>query len=276
MTKTKNEELGEKPWHTRYSDGILVAAVPLFSYVVVFVYQSGYFNYFKIPLQFISFKLNEIFISITSLIILIGIWNWIEGLSIRILPKNLTPQIAKRIRPFIFLLSLLSLLLLLYPNNKEYWQYSFLSLVIIALYEFLFPLYKMRKIKSNYSKKLEKYYSEQERKKEAKTNKTTLDYIFQRMGISLTQGFIVLLFLFLGIYSLGHLQAVNQKNYYVIDQSEKVILYVGTDTFIVASFNRTTKVVEKNISIINTNSDPPLYFRSESIGPLISQYKTSP
>lgn len=265
----KNVSKSKEAPKWKLSDSILLAIVPIASYLIVFVFEAGYFNYYGMPLQFISFSINELLIAAVSLSLLLGLWAFVERIILSIFPYSLPDPVMNRVQSIASIGSLIAILYVYYPEQSNIWNYLFVSLIFVALGEFVLPIFTMKKIKGGYIKKLTAVDKRANKREDVNRNRSLLETVVGRFNKHVLRYLPFAVVLLIGIYFLGGLQGQNQKNYYVVSTNpELVVLYVSTERFIAAPFDRDTKTFEPRFVFISPTQDATIQLIPEHIGPL--------
>ena len=267
-----NSEQKKKPTF-RLSEGIVLAGAPIAAYLFVFFFEKGVTSYFKIPLEFISISLVNVFI-LGGLLFgaFLFFFLMLEVLTM-LFPKRLNPHIFRALLPLI--LVAVFVVIQIYFFGLAGWKYWIVLLMMFLIFsglQFLWPL-KTQKDKSTYIEKLEG-----QEQIEARVIGFS-DIIAIRFGRNIV---LLIIFIILGILlsqSIGTAQAFNQSDFLVTNTSpEMVVLRIYGDSLICAPFDRGTKEVQNSFKVIKV-SDSNLLLTLEKIGPLHPvnlQVKTPP
>jgi hypothetical protein len=263
------------------SDAVLVAAVPLLAYMIIFVFEWGYFGVLKIPMQFISFDINEIFIVIGSLILIgTAVLIWFNLLFQPYFLGKLPAPIINKLRYAIPIYCCLFAICIaywdLYMESLPYWG----GALIFTLDLFLPPL-TTKRVKGKYLEKLEALddLEHEEKKKNAANSLAArlIESCINLFGANFVFVTIYLLMLLFVIFHIGRAQALRQIDYRVVNTSpETVVLYIKPDKVIVAPFDRQTKEIEPVYRVLDYASNSNLEYRLENIGPLHLKEVISP
>lgn len=210
---------------TKILEILTVISIPVIGYVIAFVSELAYFNYFKIPSELIEISFTNLFNSILiTLVTLLTFfycssflfWGYKEHFkqkSVRIFLVYVQPPIF---------LALMALILFLY-RHKNYQ----IILLILSFHIAFLPFY-YRVI--NYFIKFGTFYSK---------------FVFLTL--------FTCSYLFLLIYVYGDTLAKNQKDYYILKSSpEKIILRMYKDILIVAPFDRKNNLIDPTYTILKT------------------------
>jgi hypothetical protein len=250
------------------SETLIIAAVPFAAYVVLFVYRAGYFDVYKLPIQFISFNLAEVFIVAGALggviLIVFGVANFV----LTFLPSKWhTPSVIERFWRILPMFILAVAFAFLYSEQSSVWVVFLAFLVIMLAIMFLPPLFS-RQIQGSYLEKMA--ILDQQRPATDGMWKTSLVY---RTAAFFGPHFIIVVFytwIFLYVtYNAGYASALNQRMFRIATTSpEMVVLYMTDDKIIAAPFDRNTKLVEPSFAVLDTNDGTNVTYRLEEVGPL--------
>lgn len=248
------------------SDTLLLAAIPFLAYLFTFVYQAGYLKAFEIPLQFVSVNIVDVF-NIGSKIlgvfaIVLGLINFFSA----ILPKDKIPFPLKR-----RLNQLVPLLLFVFPSLFLFdWgagsNLVLFFLMVVAVEMFLPPLVT-KKHKGSYLQKMEML--DNESKDSNPWDGSLLDKTVDFIGY---KAFVVIVYFLLSInltYNAGKSAALNQEIFHIVNTSpETVVLFMTNDKIISAPFDKNTKIVEPDFSVISLSNAVDLKLRLVNTGRL--------
>lgn len=125
---------------------LVIASIPILAYVIVFAYDIGYFNAFKIPSSFITFDFNNMIIAMLTLIsILLFFGNFFIPL-FHVLNKT-EVWIRRKIGPVLVAFTLYLFFVVFYGFTSHFSKYLPIGLCLYFLPSFIFPLFKYKKIK---------------------------------------------------------------------------------------------------------------------------------
>lgn len=242
------------------TDPIFLGFISVYSYLVVFIYESAYNRFFNIPNQFISLNLSSFFIVFSSILFLLVSIFLIANLFVIILPNKLNPIRYCLIRLFYPFILVISFLKFYGPSV------SFLILFLFFLYlvfeEFILPLFTQRDKKS---------YTEKLNNQELLENKIIAlpDYFYFYLGKSNYRIVFTMLFFLLLINMAGNSKAMKKENFLTTSTvPELVILRIYGDNLICAEFNKKAKTVKNNFIIKSIKANSNLTLKLEKIGPL--------
>ncbi|MEA3490148.1 MAG: hypothetical protein U9R44_07440 [Candidatus Omnitrophota bacterium] len=259
MEKTKN-------WIT---DTIIIAAAPFMGYLFAFAFESGYAQFFKFPVQFITIGLSQVLLTIFILWGVFLMLFWFVELISSAVPKN-RYFLSHSIERFIPLFGLLMGYSLLYGWSTE-------TRVVIALIlglgfiEFIVPLITQGD-KKCYEDKLEaEEGASWEFREKRGAFSVRLVKIFGQKYIMFILN-VVILIVFTRL--LGQIYASRTETFPVpLKSPDSVVLRIYGDKLICAKFNRKEKTIEPVFSIYNTTDPLRQELRLEKVGPLKPEKK---
>jgi len=248
------------------SEAVLIATTPFFAYVLCYLFEIGYCNYFELPASLIEINIFTVLNTLAILLligILIRLLFW--GLSELFEPAvGFLPLIGKIIGVFIITYIVLSIIL---GDPKE----LFVALIILfgGTIIFIFLIYLLYKIRR-------KTYNAQKGdgkrklpKDEEIKIKTLLKIKIIPFKISLSK-LILILLLSLGLsYATGYGCAKRRSSFTVINtEPEKVVLRIYGGKVICAEYDRENKVLKKRFFALYLTENRDINFEQKDIGPL--------
>lgn len=254
--------VGVRSWWK--TEGVLLAAIPFFSYLLTYIYEAGYCKFFGIPWEFISPNWANVFIFAGGLLGLIVVMFFlIEPFFITIYPELPWP-ILRRLRRLSVPVLLSLIYLFLFGKDQSVFIVVVGVILSLALLEFGLPLLTQRDRKS-YLEKLTAQDSVDDRVDGLG------DLAARRLGPSVF-GYLLLVY-FLGCLSFyaGRAAAMNQENFLVlVDEPDIAIVRVYGDRLIGMKFNREKKLAINNFKILVSTGTA---LQLENIGPLKTSSK---
>ena len=257
--------MGEGKQREWITEGLIIALIPILGYFYAFQYEVGYASYFKYPQELIIIGLPQIVIATMSLWVgIIMIFMFVESITMMIprAQRGLTDSIIK----FLPLVGFFVGSLFIYG-----WKYAWIFLVVfllIGISEFILPLFTA-KDKKSYSEKIEASWDDEWRLREAKD---TISWRLTKFIGHKNVVFVINIFIVAQLIQVfGEVVASRQVKFFTISGSpERAILRIYDDRFICAGFDRKTKIVNGDISVINPKDQSMASLKLESIGPLIT------
>lgn len=245
------------------SEGLIIAGITLFSYLVAFSYQAGYASYFQIPLQFITISITTIFISFAYVLgIAVGAY-YIFSLIWIFTPKDNDPvsfSIRKLVIVFIFEL------FIFIPFTKFNWTtviLFFSILIIFIFFEFIFPLITQRKSDNTYAEKL---IAQEEIEIYFQKN-TLVSEIDKRFGRWFVTSLLYVLLALGYSYAVGYNKAESKEYFYVTDK-DTVILAIYNDLLITSKYDRKTKTLNGISNLTKIDQTKNIEISKEKTGKL--------
>jgi len=248
-------------------DAVIIAAIPVLAYLLLYVNALGYLRVFEIPIALISFRLVDVFTLGVGLLGLAVLIYYLVGFGLGLFLKPKMPEpIADRLGPLFILFVLFMTFIFMFGTMWQEWLFILIGMAFVSLFGFVLPLITQRG-KGTY---LEKLKAQDERREQKTDERFTLSGIISRLAPNLKFAVITTgIGLFL-VYSLGRASALRQREFYVTSTApETVVLWwISDERAICAPFDRSTKEVERSFTILDIANNPGTVFRLERIGPL--------
>jgi hypothetical protein len=269
MAEEKREQrIRIGPFEVDLSDTIFIATLPALAYMLTFAYRSGYLGFFRIPTQFVSFRLGEVFTVIAALAVVGLLFLFAVDLVYTILPQRARMgALGGRLRYFLFLCFWLILTLLAFPELPMGLKAASLAaMLVLALAMFVLPLITVRG-EGSYLEKLEA--AEQAARRADQQVETLVDKLLQWIDPRLFFGIALALVLICAAWMLGRFSASSQREFHVANTSPEAVLLSITDDYVICCpFDRGTNEIEPGFLILKNGEDPNIIFQLEEIGPL--------
>jgi hypothetical protein len=261
------ENLKRKTYKSWLTEGVILAAAPVFGYLLVFAYEAGFCSIFGIPPEFIS--LNTVTVIIAALGIAV---TFALLFALSTFETTVLGYFYKRI-PFLFLSALRKtvstlliggMILYMIKAPTKHWLFLFLLVLVNFIVGIAVPYITIRRQEGhcNVSKIYERNIKE--------NAKTFENYLRQSvvMTIILVLMFIALLFL---SFSTGQIKAKSQDKFLIVHSvPETVVLRIYGDNLICAPFERGRKQVTRSFVIRKMGDNPDIILNVEMVGPLRS------
>jgi hypothetical protein len=235
--------------------GLLIAAVPAIGYVLAYIYERAFCDFYQIPTGLIQLDWNTIITAIAGVLggLLIVIW----GFTVLFFTKNGKPGPYKRRLILIGVLFGTILILSIYCNlTVTEFLIGIGSIAWLAILLFVFPLF--RKTPKAYRDKL------------IADDKTALTNVLKSSQIA-KYGFlaVLVLLLFGGITYLSGRSVATGKTQFYIPSSypNAVVLRIYGQNCICAPVVTKYKIVEKSYFVLNANT-PGLTLKLMDMGHL--------
>jgi hypothetical protein len=247
-----------------------LATLPAAAYLIIFVYNWGYFDVFKIPLRFIQFNIREVFVVCGALlafaVFLFSLFDFLSGL---FLSEIVPVSIAARVAGLTPMVMLFAAYLLLFADRWIEWIMFLAGVLILACILFVLPVMKQRG-KGSYLEKLEaadREAADRELQRSKAGGVTTFTTRFVGKNAFLVGWYVYIALQIL--YSAGRSSAVHQREFHVASvPPESVALVISEDYIVCAPFDRNTKEIEPGFMILDRQEISSVRFRLEQIGPL--------
>lgn len=244
------------------SETLTIATIPILCYLIVFIYDWGYLNFYSIPLNFIYFDINQIFIVFVFISIL-ALVLFIFGDMLFSVFRTVKPPIRRKLNTYIPNLLLCFIYFIIYGKLVKYWLSFLAILAALILIENVIIILRFRKKKS-LEKIYQAYYDEKDYKNKNETFITSYDKIFRFLGPHLS----VFIFCLYIVYQIGNAKAMTKNNYYVVNTTPERVMVWSTDKIdICSSFNRDKNTINKNYIILNRDDNSLIEYTLENIGP---------
>ncbi len=189
------------------------------------------------------------------------------NLIVQFMPRKDSPIL--RSLKYVFSVVIFLLILGYFLDNRATWVVIIILIIFFAFMEFLFPLTSQRKA-NGYLEKLRM----QEITEMEVANNDLLSFInIKYQSLFLILGFLVFTSIMFS-YGIGLNKAKNQKEFFVVDNENQVILEIYNDTIISTNFDRKSKSITGPLIINKLDNIGKLFLKKEDIGPLKSSYST--
>lgn len=251
------------------SDTLLIAAIPIMAYLLIFAYDSGYFGVYNLPYQFMNFNLVNILIissTIVLLFFLLFFWDNMVSDLLGIFPKVIRDRLGRIVLYIIFYLIFRFLYAKKY-NNWLDWVIFFGAIAFYILLEFGIPLLAV-KDKVSFMQKLEINDRKQREIRDGEQKGQKWENPFWRIANKVPE-IILIGFIFFIAYNVGRFDALSQVQYQVVNTDpERVVLWSTNDYAICAPFDRQTNEVEQSYIILKFGENPYIEYKLEHLGHL--------
>ncbi len=247
------------------SEGLLLAGLTALSYAVTFAYEAGYSTYFGIPKQLIAVNLTTMLIAAGSLlgamVMVYSIANFLWMLS----PKQ-DDLVSFVVRRYIKIVIICFIAVLPLIRHWQAWLTFLAVILVIAFFEFVFPLITQRK-KSTYAEKL--------REQENIEQRVKVHLLWHVIDLKYGRWLVTtLVYVYIGItfaYNFGRQYAESREEFFVaVNQNNSVILAIYDDTLVTAEVNHETKSLIGPISVTKLDNIKNLVIMKERVGPLLA------
>ena len=261
----KNQKDNVAPFSNfKLYESIVIATIPLVVYLLVFTFEAGYFTVFKLPFQFISFDVAEIFIAFMFLLAFaFVVFNIIKLLSLLLLKENTPPVIVHKLQSYAPVVILVLPSLLFYSSTNQLLGFG-IGLAWLLLADFVFPIFTIRKPMS-YIAKLAK--SEENKQRTRNKDSSIIDDFIRIAGRNVAKATFYFIFILLISYQTGKSMALQKRSYFVVNSHpETAVLYTARDYAIVTPFDRDDEKLGPGFQVIVFEGNSNLLFRNEQTG----------
>lgn len=228
------------------SEKTIIFISPILAYLCAFLYEAGFLNYFGIPIEFIRVELTTIVVTAGVVLSVILISYFLANLGIIFLHPLLREyKLSNKLQNIImFSLTFVGIGVFVFTfsvtSAMSYCAGAITSLIIFTILSYKGCL---------------------NTKAECDENKRN---IRRKLAILLLSFFSLFIF-WKGGFNEAHIRGA----FVVIKTSpEKVVLRIYGDRLICASFDRVTKKIQRDFTIINLTKDFSSDFNYENMGPL--------
>lgn len=263
-TKEK-EETGKIKWLT---EGLTLAAIPVFAHIVAFIYEVGYCNVFGLPIELIQVDIHRVLIvlgAIGSIALILFNAAHFAYMTFSGGPPWLRISIARLVPTFLILA--FAALAFGFSHWKE-WMILIILFITQLFFEFVFPLITQRKTKG-YVNKL----GAQDDMEIANDMKTIpKELVKKEGGRSMLQVLLVLICSFIVSHMAGRAEALRQTDFFVVESSDWTALRFYGDRIICVRVDPKQKSFGKEIRILQMDEgDKPRVFVKRELGELHTQ-----
>ncbi|MEQ9617824.1 MAG: hypothetical protein RIG61_01460 [Deltaproteobacteria bacterium] len=242
-------------------EATLIAIFTACSYWIAFVYEVGYFKTFDIPYNLIQLKLESV---LTVFVLLIGVL-WLVFLIGNFLAMFWPTHPALKVKAV--RVSLIILLLLIHIINYGFrrtdWIIYIFFGVVLIIFELIWPILVHSK-KKNFSEKI----IADEVAEEPARSKSIFGRIFNLIGPA---GYNLLLFIFVSswlAYTQGVAKAETTKEYYVVQDTNLVVVKMYPEVIYCVPFNPESKALLPKLIILSSYDKGTIELEMKKIGPL--------
>lgn len=234
-------------------EGLIIAFVTLLGYGAAYSYWYGFLKFFGISEQFIDLGLISVLSAIFFVVLVNSFLAFSFYLVVRGLPQN-GFLLQKYFRNFIVLLCIFYLFAFPTGGMSKFGVYIFTALlsVLYLFLEYMFPSFVIPGVVGGYRCKL-----------------VTLEREFPRLVLIVTMAMALLTIDSILPSLFGYLSAQMTTDFLVTNTSpEMVVLYKGGDNLICEPFDRKTKKVHKQFTILRLDKESVPVLSLQKVGPL--------
>lgn len=253
------------------SETILLAAAPVFAYVLTFLFQAGYCDVFELPHEFISVSLTDVLNIVVTVLMLFFIVLGVINMFASLLPAKIYrhPSLAWRMSALL-LLFLLVIPVILFPGIIIKGAVILVSMVILIIsLLFLPPLFTRRFPGGSYLQRMEAL-DNLRLGNDPWEGSGSLVYLF--VDVFGRKAFLFAVYLLMAMfltYSMGRGRGINRKVFPIANTTpETVVLFMTSERLITAPFDRTNKTVHPVFRVINFDDQTDLTLQLGKVGPL--------
>lgn len=246
-----------------WTEAILIAVVPLISYLFTYSFELGFVSYFGIPFQFIQIAPCNILL-MAFLLYFIGSIGVPFILVISQIIPNHMHELANRIWVSTAMATFLYMFSLPLPNKDKF--IFFLIFLGLEFLVFVWPLITQSKTKGYHNKLIA---DDKTRREFLERPGSWYYYLIKKVGL-FAIGLIISIFsIAMVLMQYGLFRASKETEYYtLVNNPNKVIIRFYGYQGMCSTFDRSSKIVRGDFSVVNLQSDPTLLIKKERIGPL--------
>jgi hypothetical protein len=259
-----DEERKTSAIHNIFNNGLLIALIPGYAYLLAFAYEYGYCKHFELPLFLISPSLASILIIISVFVLFV--FSNLKFLGI-VTPlfKILRDPKYSSYYPFLRLNTLfLIATLIVFFIYRFYWGILLPILIVWVLYDVIYfaPVWFFDKKKKSLQERFDAYNSEEDKL-------DLLVYISSFVDRRVIN-YSLLAALIVGMsFLLGNGKAYNQERFYVLQSdSTQVLLRTYNEILICSKVDYKTHTVSRDYTLLNLKTFYELEFKQIKIGKL--------
>ncbi len=216
---------------------MLIASSPVAAYLFTFAYEAGFANSFGIPFKLISLNLTAVVMVTFVVIAIVTLALMFPNIIVASETWTKHPSYKIFVKPQLLLKAVYPVLLLgiVFALTSFFVELSIVSVVFAVFVSILYPM------------------------------------IYMRLLTPIHGALFGLLFLLITCFFAGRDRASTNPDFLIASTlPETVVLAIYGENMICAPFDRTTKQVARDFSVLRIGDDPELSLRLERVGPLHS------
>jgi hypothetical protein len=236
--KYDRRDNGRKRSQFPYSEGLLIALVPAYAYLLTFQYEEGFASYFGIPAQLVDINLGSILIPTAAVLVFGLLYFMVANGLVMFIPATVGDHpLVKRHVITIIVSSLLLFIPAVIYNTRRWWIFAIGSTLLGIFVYLLFPLLLFR-TEGGYINKLEKAQLRLDRGNDAPT---LIRWSAAKLNPRLILLFIFLIYLVVMSKEAGRTSAMGQREFLTMSSNagDMALLRSYAGRFVFARFNRT-------------------------------------
>lgn len=264
LPQKSKSEINTSSTNNILNNGLLIALIPGYAYLLAFAYEYGYCKHFELPVFLISPSLASILI-IISVLVLFMISN-LKFLGIitplfRILrnPKYASYYPFIRINTFFLFATLIILFI-----YSFYWSILLPVLITWIVIDLLYfaPVWFFDRKKKSLQERFDEYNQQED--------KLDLLVFISKFINRRIINYSIIAALLVGLsFLLGNGEAYKQERFYVLkNDSTQVLLRTYTDILVCSTINYETQKISKTYVLVNLKTFSELEFEQVKIGRL--------
>ena len=259
------EHLKRETYKSWLTEGVILAAAPVFGYLLVFAYEAGFCSHFGIPLEFISLNTITVIIAAFGIAVtftLLFAVSTFEMTVLRYLYKKIPFLFVIALRKGVSALLIGGIILYMIKAPTKHWLFLFLFVLATFIVGIAVPYITIRRQEGQCN--VSNIYE-----RNVKENVTAFEkYLGENVVMT-----IILVLMFVGSlfvsYSTGQIKAKGQDKFLIVHSvPETVALRIYGDNLICAPFERERKRVTRSFIIRKMGDNPDILLNVEMVGPL--------
>jgi|GEM_PF-5996239 len=263
MSNKTDQSAASAPYKRYLTEGLIILALTISVYALVYAYNYGFLLYYRIPAEFASFSVASIFSTsipiIGMVVFLLSYASVVDIDDLRSKGRH-SGLLLNIVILLIFSAATFVLANILMGGMSGIWISGFAVLLYIVLKYFVWPAIRYRQ-PINYIEKVNKYIDARLTK-----SQTMQDYIWN-FALYRKSAFIVLLIALIAFtLDYGYSQASNKSEYFVSDHSSSYVVAKFLDDKAILVEREKGNKLGRSIKIIEVTDDHT--FTRQEIGRL--------
>lgn len=252
-------------------DTLAVGGITVIAYLIVFIYERAYIEYFGFTDILVSVSLEKFFIVLVSLAGVLTLFYFLFDIFFSFLFQSANDLIYRKLLSFIFVM-IFTLIPYMYVGKVPFdsWVKFLIMWGSVLLFHFSFPMFVHRN-KKTYVEKLEASDEVDEK----------FPLLFEKFGVSIGgkygPAFIFFLFYILVVVvpMIGRGEAEKQEEFYIIKENEKTLVllrnYGDELIFVPLTEINGSKILKREFYIKSISNLSNQSLEMERLGPLKSE-----
>lgn len=253
------------------SEGFIIGAISLLGYLCAYLYEYSYLDYFKIPKEFVSLNLTNIFIAVLSitglvvtLLVLLNVFSTAGLLEAH-------TELKRRVRFSLILFVYLFYQINVYKSQWKEWLVTASFLIMFVLFDFAWPVLVYRKEKTM-ENKIKADDLAEERTGQRTIYSKIVGFIYKKFGLLLLQLLAFAAIILFLAFDVGKMSAFQQKTFstITINGESFAIIRIYGERLLAKPVDKETKRLANKLFIFRTDdlSKQKIFLKIEDMGPL--------